>query len=563
MADNPTLRWYQDGAVDSLFEYFAKHQGFGPDGLPVKANPLVALPTGTGKSLVIGEFVKRCFTLYPSTRVMMATHVKELIEQNERKMLELWPHAPVGIYSAGLNKRNTAHPIVFGGVQSMAGKYPIFGRRDLLVIDEAHLLAEEGRYQMLIHELMYGKHAKFGETITPAIFAAAAANHNCNPYLKVIGLTATPYRSGLGLMTNGNIFTHVCYDMTDIEGFARLIAEGFLCSLIPKRTEVQLDVTGVAVSKGDYNLTQLEAAVDKSEVTYKALNEFTHYGQDRRSWCIFASGIQHAEHIGAMLKDVFGVSNVVIHSKKSDTENAASLKAWKRGDVQCAVNMNSLTTGIDHPELDYIGMLRPTTSTGLWVQMLGRGTRPAPGKENCLVMDFAGNTKRLGPINDPVIPRMKGSGPPGDAPVRICDECGTYNHARATECIVCGSPFEQNTKLSGRASTDELMRGADPVVEEHIVSQCVYSKHTSRATGRRSVQVSYFCGYKTFYEWVTVEGSGFPAKKGRDWFRQRYGEPPEDLTNDGLLQYSSQFRAPAKIKVWVNKKYPAILSVEF
>jgi len=69
------------------------------------------------------------------------------------------------------------------------------------------------------------------------------------------------------------------------------------------------------------------------------------------------------------------------------------------------VNVGVLTTGFDFPEIDLIIMLRPTNSPVLWVQMLGRGTRPADGKENCMVLDFAGNTPRLGPINDPMIPK--------------------------------------------------------------------------------------------------------------------------------------------------------------
>lgn len=536
------LRYYQEEAVQSLFDYFANHGGVDNQGKIIRANPLVALPTGTGKSVVITEFIKRAFHVYPSTRAFMATHVKELIKQNAKHMQESWPIAPLGIYSAGLNSRDIVQPIIFGGIQSCVGKYPLFGYRDFLIIDEAHLVSPnaETSYIKFIEELQQK-----------------------NPYLKVIGLTATPYRMGLGRITNGQIFTHVCYDLTDINGFNRLIAEGYICPLIPKRTRVELDVSNVGINAGEFAQNQLEQAVDKNDINYAALKELVECSQGRKSWLIFASGIHHAEHLGDMLNGVFGIDTVVIHSKKTDKENQAALKAWKRGEVRAAVNMNALTTGVDHPPLDLIGMLRPTMSTGLWVQMLGRGTRPSNGKVNCLVLDFAGNTRRLGPINDPIIPRPKGQGTPGDAPVRVCPVCGVYNHASVRYCVACGTEFVFDPKLNRSASTLELLKSDLPQVEMFKVNHVVYSAHRSRTTGRSMIKASYYCGLRTFYEYVTLEDGGFAAKRGRDWFRQRYGEPWDTIDNEQVLDVVSQFVMPKYIRVWINKEYPEILKAEF
>ena len=118
----------------------------------------------------------------------------------------------------------------------------------------------------------------------------------------------------------------------------------------------------------------------------------------------------------------------------------------KRGEVRCLVGNNIFTTGYDHPPLDMIIDLQATASTPKHVQKYGRGMRPFPGsyafppKQNCLILDYAGNTVRLGPINDPVIPKLKGKGT-GDAPVKLCEYCGVYNHTRATECVGCKVPF--------------------------------------------------------------------------------------------------------------------------
>lgn len=578
------LRWYQEEAVQALFDFFndpARAHSQEP------ANPLVCLPTGTGKSVVIAEFFRRALIMYPGTRAIMATHVKELIRQNAAKMLEIWPLAPLGVYSAGLKQRDTMQPLIFGGVQSMVGKFPLLGKRDLLGIDEAHLLSPNAdtSYVKLIEELTKG----------PA--GIGPNSPNVNAWLKVIGFTATPYRLGLGPMTNGPLFTHVVYDLCNIDGFNRLLADGFLCPLIPRRTNVTLDVSGVGMSQGEFKAGELQAAVDVETVTYGALKQVVEEGQDRACWLIFASGVEHAEHVAEMMNSIFGIPTVCMHSKKTDAENDEAFAAWKSGKARAAVSMNKLTTGVDHKPVDLIAMLRPTMSPGLWVQMLGRGTRPYDyltetnrelatnfpfTKNNCLVLDFAGNTRRLGPINDPVIPRPKGSGPPGDAPVRICEaiingvQCNTYNHASARECIVCGTEFTFAEKLNRNASNLELLRSDLPQIEPYEVKHMVLIAHTSKASGRASIRVAYFCGLKTFYEYISVESPvNFFRKKSRDWFRQRFHysdgrhswEPgwDEDVptTNAKVLELVGELRAPRRINVWVNKQTPEIMGYEF
>jgi DNA repair protein RadD len=104
------LRYYQEDAISAIFKYFSSHTG----------NPILALPTGTGKSIVIAEFVRRVLQTWPGQRIIMLTHVKELIAQNAAKLQSIWPNAPMGIYSAGLNSRDMMMPIVFGGVQSVS-----------------------------------------------------------------------------------------------------------------------------------------------------------------------------------------------------------------------------------------------------------------------------------------------------------------------------------------------------------------------------------------------------------------------------------------------------------
>lgn len=570
------LRPYQLEIVDSIFNYFDCNGGTDPKtGFPIKANPIVALQTGGGKSLCIAEFIKRALQYYPQTRIIMAVHVKELITQNANKIKEAWPQVPLGIYSSGLNKKESFQPIVYGGIRSMVGKYPLFGYRDMLLIDENHLVSEdqEGSYIKFIWELMYGEYVKPGEQPTEEQFQKALNNPNCNPYLKVIGFSATPFRQGLGLLTQGKIFTHFCYNSCDVQGWARMLAQGYLAPLHPKPTRTTLDVSSVKITNGEFNQADLQSKIDKKDINQRCLLELLEWSQDRKCGLIFASGIDHAEHLCDLMNNLFNEECVVVHSgneeyPRTDVENKVALQLWKSGKVKWAVNVNALTTGVDKPELDIIAMLRPTLSSSLWVQMLGRGTRPATDKKSCLVLDFAGNTPRLGPVDDPRIPKMK-SGNEGEMPVKICNACGTYNHARATECLACGEPFPVNQKLSSNASIQPLISGAMPVVETFNVIRVVYSPHTSKAQQRNMVKVAYHCDrLKTFFEYVTVESKipggkvDYAVKRGRDWFRQRFPQEPP-LLNDQVLLVSDQLRMPAKINVWTNKPYPEILGCEF
>lgn len=538
------LRWYQDEAIDSIFRYFSNNAG----------NPVVALPTGTGKSLVIGGFQQRALGMYPTQRFINLTHVKELVEQNARKMVAMWPGAPVGVNSAGLKQRDVMQSIIFAGIASIAKNPQALGHRDLAIIDECHLVSPNG-------ETMYRK--------------VIEALRETNPFMKVVGLTATPYRLGQGMITDGGLFTDVCYDLTDINGFARLLAEGYLAPLYPRPTRTELDVSNVGMSNGDFAKNQLQAAVNDNQTTYKALVELCEAGWNRRAWLIFASGVEHADVIASMLNS-FGIPTAAVHQGTKDRDEV--IRAYKRGELRCLVNNNVLTTGFDYPPIDLIGMLRPTVSPGLWVQMLGRGTRPWSGgyidvgdgtqvympdpKHDCLVLDFAGNTKRLGPINDPHIPKAR-KGAPGDAPVRICDTCGTYNHASATVCMCCGAEFPRSENITSKPSDAELMRSDAPVVEYFDVTKVIYSKHESKK-GNTSLKASYYVagGIQRYSEWVHFELGGLPGKRARDWWRQRHEtEPP--ATVDEALMFVSELRTPRRIRVWTNKQYPEVLSYEY
>lgn len=546
------FRDYQDYAIESIFRYFEE----GGEG-----NPVVAMPTGTGKSVVIGGFIQRVMERYPGQRIMKLTHVKELIEQNLERLLSIWPTAPAGVYSAGLGRRETRFPITYAGIATAVKAVEEFGHVDLLLIDECHLVSPKAgtMYQAAIRKL-----------------------RERNPALKVIGFTATHYRMGQGLLTGeGGLFTDVCVDMTTLDSFNWFLQEGYLSPLVPRPTRTELNVEGVKIHQGEYNLKQLQEAVDRDEVTHAALLETMELGHDRHHWLVFASGVEHAIHVADMLESL-GVAATCVHSKMSGEERDQRLADYKAGRYLAMVNNGILTTGFDFPAIDLIVMLRPTRSPGLWVQMLGRGTRPvyasghdlsdrdgrlaaiaAGPKRNCLVLDFAGNTPRLGPINDPVIPKRKGSGG-GMAPVRICENCGIYCHASLLSCPECGFEFPRSIRFGQHAGTDALIKGAQefPQVESFPVDRVVYNEH--RKEGRPpSLRASYYCGMRLFREWICLEHTGFARKKARDWWRQRSpeSEPPETVLD--AFQRINELRTPTHIRVWINKTHPEIMDYDY
>lgn len=567
-------RDYQAAAVDSLFDYWAK----GPPVEPVSwGNPIAALPTGTGKALIIAEFCRRAWEFYPGTKILILTHVKELVGQNFETLLKIWPTAPAGIYSAGLNRKDVGRCITFAGVGSIARVIEWFNP-DLIFIDECHTVSPK-------------------ETTTyRKIISSCEAR---NPHVKVAGLSATPYRLGQGMLIEpGGIFHDICFDLTTRDAFNWFLAEGYLKRLVPKPTETEYDISTVRISStGDFNQHDLQAAVDKDALTRQAVAEMIAKGSNREHWLIFAAGIQHAEHVATILVEN-GISAVAVHSKSSDDERDEAVRMFKAGEVRALVNNGVFTTGFDVPQIDLIGVLRHTTSPGLWVQMLGRGTRPvwngappptreerlaviAAGVPNCLVLDFAKNTERLGPINDVIRPktRKKKGDKPGDAPAKICPACITYNHASARFCCECQAEFVFQVKIQKTASAAELIAGnavaenEEPQEEWFEVETVSYSKHVpwngkKRGPFNRSVpslRVTYNCAgtVRAFTKFICLEHGGHAQAEAEKWWREASHGQTIPANVDEAIEMMDLLKQPARIRVWVNRRNPQIQFIDY
>jgi DNA repair protein RadD len=520
------LRKYQREAIDSIYEYFRSDDG----------NPLIVLPTGTGKSVVLAKFLQESLGTWRDTRVIVLTHVKELIQQNFNAALRAWPEAPAGIYSAGLGKREMDSQILFAGIQSIHRRAYEVQKCDLVMIDEAHLMqkSDNGMYRNFLRDLK-----------------------DINPDLKIIGLTATPYRMDQGMLTSGvdALFTDICYEADMLD----MIEQGYLVPLIPKQTSMTLDVTGVHTRGGEFIAGELERAVDTEEANVAAVAEMIKHGQDRGSWLVFCAGVSHAKHVRDLIKAV-GLTCETVSGDTPAPERDRILREFKEGNIRCITNMNVLTTGFDAPGVDMIGMLRPTKSQGLYVQMLGRGTRLANGKDDCLVLDFAGNTRRHGPVDTVRGSKKKDDNEePGEAPVKVCPKCAMICAAGTLRCKNCGFEFPpREIKISKVASTDALL--SSQINNEWVeVDKVTYAAHFKPGKPP-SMCVTYQCGLIQYREWICFEHVGYAGEKAVKWWINRTMETapvPRD-TNEAVKR-SAFLEVPKKIRVRPNGKYTEIM----
>lgn len=325
------LRPYQRAAIDAIYQYFQSSTG----------NPLVVLPTGTGKSVVLAKFMQEVIEAWPDTRIICLTHIRELISQNFAELIRIWPEAPAGINSSGLGRRDTRSQILFCGIQSVHRCAHLIQDADLVIVDEAHLIPRKSdtMYQRFLGDLK-----------------------SMNPCLKVIGLTATPYRLDSGALHEGEgaMFDAIAYEANVLD----MITQGYLAPVVPKRTSAQLDVAGVGSRGGDFIPGQLERAVDLDDVNRSVAAEIIEAGRDRGSWLVFCTGVSHARHMAELLSA--HVPTAVISGDMPAIERDHAIAAFKRGELRCLVNVNVLTTGFNAPGVDLIAMVRPTKSVGLY-----------------------------------------------------------------------------------------------------------------------------------------------------------------------------------------------------
>jgi DNA repair protein RadD len=373
-------------------------------------------------------------------------------------------------------------------------------------------------------------------------------------------------------------------DCTGLDAYNWFFDQGYLVPPVPRPTKTTYDLKNVSIKGGEYDPTSLAAEVDNQKKNESAVLEMLQYSGDRNCGLVFCAGVDHVKHVAEIFEyygqSVTWVATEGIESKERDRRIAA----YKEGEYKWMINNDILITGFDHPPIDFIGMLRHTLSTGRWVQMLGRGTRPlyapsfdlttrdgrllsiaASGKHDCLTLDFADNVTRLGTINDPRVPEPKERKRKGDAPVRICDECGCYNHAAARRCWHCGFIFPRDLKIDTTSSSQALVakRGmiASPEYATRKVDRVVYVtwKKPDRPD---SMKVMYHSGPNMYSEWVCFEHGGYASHKAHEWWRRRSDLDPPETTAEAM-RLKDLLQQPRAIRVVINQPNGEIVDHEF
>jgi len=391
-----TLRPYQQQAVDATLNHFRQSD----------ESAVIVLPTGAGKSLVIAELARLA-----RRKILVLTHVKELVEQNHAKYQSYGLAG--GVFSAGLKRKESHHQVTFASVQSVSANLDQFrDEYSLVIIDECHRVSgdDTSQYQRIIELLRQQNNA-----------------------LKVLGLTATPYRLAMGWIYRYHYrgFVRGSVDEQD-KPFQHCIFELPLNYMINRGYLTRPELVNAAVAQYDFSALSQDRFGDYAEkdvnqllskhkrVTRAIVEQVMELAVQRQGVMIFAATVKHAREITGYLPEH---ETALVTGATDQKDRDLLIQRFKQRQLKYLVNVSVLTTGFDAPHVDVIAILRPTQSVSLYQQIVGRGLRLDDGKQDCLVIDYAGNHVNL---HHPEVGEPK---PNLDSePVQVfCPGCGFAN----------------------------------------------------------------------------------------------------------------------------------------
>lgn len=500
-----TLRPYQQHAVTAALS--ALRQGH---------HPVVSLPTGSGKSLCLAalsaEYVRR------GQRVLIVTHRRELLVQDAAAFAQLAPDIPSGVYSAGLQRRDVSQSVIFGGVQSCynrMGDLQQAGDFELIIIDEAHLVPRSA-------DTMYG-----------ALLAAM-------PTARRVGLTATPYRMDSSLLYQG---PGALFDLLAIHVEPKTLIPDYLAPLVGVGTDQIISTAGVHSAQGDFIAKELEQNALEERLIRETVTEARRFEADRHHWLVFCITVAHAQAVTEELTRQ-GINAALVTGETKKEVRDTLIHAYRHGTLTALVNCNVLTTGFDTPHTDCLVMLRPTESKGLWEQMLGRGMRKAPGKENCLILDFAGNIARHGAIG--VFNKYRPS-------TREKQEQERKKEQEAATARAIAH--------AARAALGDPMGTGEPIREMFVKKARYLTAPSKKYPDKTNLIVEYHCIEDVadfpyplkIRQFICLEYSGNAAWHAKMWFRRRGVEAPLRATD--ARELAKTLPIPTALTVQLNNGY--------
>jgi len=503
------LRKYQTEAVEAAWQCL-RRGGY----------PIIELPTGSGKSLVCAELCRR--VVEGGGRVIVATHVQELVQANAAEFETLTGIEP-GVLCAGLERDDKNHAALFASVQSLykpiqRGEVP---PPNLLLIDEAHLCADPD------------SDAKFYPTFFKAF-----------PEAQRVGLSATPSRMSVPVYGEGKWFTEKCYEVSVLD----LVRAGFLAPLVGVSTEHKLAIEKLSHTAGEFDAKSVEKQETKEWLT-RVANITKELTEGRKHIAIFAPTVAVAEQVAKCFTEVGLRSEFVV----ADTEDRGGLvEAWKAGEFPAMASVSTLHTGFNFPTLDVIVCLRPTESQELWRQMLGRGTRKAPGKKNCLVIDFSSNLEIHGGICAGIEEAYAAKSDGSLAPVDV--------KPKPRKVIKKPKQGERITDLDPMIATSQGL-WLDVIDVSYVVigsrtqpgKRLLMINYTAQTDGGIQISASEFC---------CCEYSGYAFNEAVKWFEKR-GEASVPRSAEAARIKAFGLPTPRRIRVRKSGKYMNVLGEEF
>lgn len=524
---NFKLRHYQEQAFNAVIDAIVNK----------KINPLVESAAGTGKSVMIASVIAYMFKKYPNIRILCLADKKELVDQNCRKLLD-YAGIHAGVHCAGLGKKDYYNRVIFASIGSIADKRKLkkLGTRHLILVDEPHTIPDD-------KGSMYRR----------------AIDHfkNVYPTVKIAGYTATPYRLKTGRLDEGEdkVFDQTVFTYSIKEG----VADGYLCPLISKRSLNSIDLTRARKnSSGEINIDSIANEVDS--ILDEAINEFVALGEDRNKWIIFTPSIKVCQKVFNELKKR-GIPTGMITGDTPDRDKI--IKNYKSGKIKALVNVDVLTTGFDVPEIDMIVMLRPTFSTSLYVQMLGRGTRIFLGKDNCLVVDFAGNIRRHGAVDEIVIePKIKKKKKKKMAE-KLCPSCEEFVSINTMTCPTCGFEWERSeeetVRFQAQAEADFGVMSFENRPIERPVKAWEFTIWNNFYKPPSLLITFVKDDFKITKDWLPFEGSQFARNIAVNKWKKLGGYDPAPLSTEEAYRRSSELTLPCSIIEQINGKYINIM----
>jgi len=507
------------------------------------AHPLISLPTGAGKSIVQAEIVRRLIQEEGADRIFCVTHRRELIRQNAEKLRMLLPDERIGIFSAGLRRKDVMERVICAQIQSCyqsVGQMCAMGKVSHVIIDEAHLFPHTGS----------GQYRKWWERMAER-----------NPDIRCAGMSATCYRTDSGDLTDGHIFTEIAYEA----GLRRLIQEGYLCALISKSTakKAHANLKGIRKQRGEFSPGQLQEVMNQEALIEATLDEIFELADDRQSWLIFCAGVAHAEAVRDAIQKR-GVQCETVTGKTEPATRDRILEDLKTGRLRAVTNADVLTTGFDGPRIDLIGLLRPTLSPGLFVQMVGRGLRLHPEKDDTLVLDFGGNIDRHGTLDAIQIKERRES--EGSAPTKVCKACQAEIPTSAVRCPICGAITKaerEPPKHDAEAYEGAIIGDSDPLEPvQEVVERVEYALHRGKMGKPDSLRVTYRLQGKPVpvSEWVCLVHDGWARMKAERWWLRRSldGEHAPETMEEALVRAPALLQPQLLSVVYPPGKYPKI-----